>query len=132
MRDHRKLKTFHLADRLALAVYQSTRFFPREENFGLTSQVRRAAVSIASNIVEGCARHTEREYLRFLDTAYGSARELEYQLSLAKRLGYFSDPAEETVIALSVEVGRALHGLITAIRHPKAPAKEIAAEGRSA
>lgn len=132
MRDHRKLKTFHLADRLALAVYQSTRSFPREENFGLTSQTRRAAVSIACNIVEGCARHTEQEYLRFLDMAYGSSRELEYQLSLAKRLGYLDEHAMHHVVPLSEEVGRALHGLIRAIRFPKTPDKMIAAEGSSA
>ena len=132
MRDHHKLKTFHLADRLALTVYQSTRSFPRDENFGLTSQIRRAAVSVVSNIVEGCARHSEQEYLRFLDTAYGSARELEYQLSLAKRLGYLGDKADHQVLPLSVEVGRALHGLIRSIRSPRTPDNNIAAEGRSA
>ncbi len=77
MRDHTKLRAFQLADQVALAIYKYTRSFPREEIFGLTSQLRRAAVSIASTLVEGAARSSEAEYLRFLDTAYSSAREVE-------------------------------------------------------
>jgi hypothetical protein len=67
MRDPRKPRAFELADALALAVHRATQRFPREEQFGLTSQMRRAAVSAASNIVEGCARQSERDDLRFLD-----------------------------------------------------------------
>ena len=85
MRDHRRLKAFELADDLVLAIYKLTSSFPKDESFGLTSQLRRAAVSIATNIVEGCARSSEKDLLRFLDIAYGSAREVEYQLSLAHR-----------------------------------------------
>jgi len=88
MRDHTKLRAFELADQLAVAAYELTRLFPKDEQFGLTSQIRRAAVSTASSIVEGCARSTQADYVRFLEIAYGSARELEYQLSLASRLGY--------------------------------------------
>jgi len=75
MRDHRKLKAFELADGLVMAVYQATRSFPKDELFGLTSQLRRAAVSVAANIVEGCARDGEKEYLNFLNLAFGSLRE---------------------------------------------------------
>ena len=98
MRDHQKLKAFALADRLALAVYQHTADFPREEIFGLTAQLRRAAVSVPSNIVEGCARHSEADYLHFLDISYASRREVEYQLSLAVRLGYLATDARSRVV----------------------------------
>lgn len=68
-----------MADGVVMEVYRVTRGFPGEERFGLTSQVRRAAMSMASNIVEGCARNSEADYLRFLDMSYGSAKDLEYQ-----------------------------------------------------
>ncbi|MGH7180999.1 MAG: four helix bundle protein, partial [Nitrospiraceae bacterium] len=84
MRDHTRLRAFELADEVVLLVYQATAGFPKDELFGLTSQIRRAAVSVSSNIVEGCARDSEAEYLRFLNIAFGSLRELHYQLDLAK------------------------------------------------
>jgi four helix bundle protein len=117
MRDHTKLRAYELADQLALAVYQATRAFPREEQFGLTSQMRRAAVSVASNIVEGCARNSERDYLHFLDMAYGSARELQYQISLAHRLGLLDDGSFESLSSLSKETSKVLNGLIRSLRH---------------
>ena len=83
MRDHSRLRAFQLADELTVQVYRATHAFPKEEQFGLTSQMRRAAVSMASNIVEGCARKSEADYLHFLDMAYASAREVEYQVGLA-------------------------------------------------
>ena len=88
MRDHTKLRAFELADEVALLVYRITARFPKNEIYGLTSQMRRAAVSIPSNIVEGCARESQADYLRFLNVAFGSLRELHYQLSLSKRLGF--------------------------------------------
>ena len=87
MRDHKRLRAFEQADRLVRMIYRATAAFPKAEQFGLTSQIRRAAVSIATNIVEGCARSTETEYLRFLDIAYGSSKELEYQIGLSESLG---------------------------------------------
>jgi four helix bundle protein len=116
MRDHTKLRAFELADALAVQVYIVTRGFPKQEQFGLTAQVRRAAVSIASNIVEGCARHTEADYIRFLDMAYGSSREVGYQLSLAYRLGYIKLPDYETVDALCGETSKVLNGLLRSLR----------------
>lgn len=88
MRDHTKLRAFELADEVAVLIYRKTKEFPKEEIYGLTSQMRRAAVSVPSNIVEGCARSTETEYLRFLEIAFGSLRELHYQIGLSRRLGY--------------------------------------------
>jgi len=85
-RDHRKLRVFVRADELALRVYHATRGLPREERYGLQSQIRRAALSIPSNIVEGCARRTDKEYGRFINVAFGSAAETHYLLSVVRRL----------------------------------------------
>jgi len=68
MRDHNKLRAFELADELVLMIYSSTKQFPSEEKFGLTLQIRRAIISVTSNIVEGCARESQTEYHRFLET----------------------------------------------------------------
>jgi four helix bundle protein len=78
--------------------------------------MRRAAVSAASNIVEGCARHTESEYLRFLDISFGSSRELAYQISLASRLGFLPAPASVEVASIADETSKVLGGLIRSLR----------------
>jgi four helix bundle protein len=116
VRDHRKLRAFEVADELALAIYRVTKTFPRDEQFGLTSQMRRAAVSIASNIVEGSARRTEADYIRFLDMAHASARELEYQLSLAARLSYLSEADQQRLLPLADETNWILAELLRSIR----------------
>ena len=85
-RDHRKLRVFHDAHRLALAIYKHTKTFPRDEWFGLRQQMRKAAVSVATNIVEGNARRTTKEYCNFLNIALGSASELAYLLTLVVEL----------------------------------------------
>ena len=92
MRDHTKLRAFELADEMAVLIYKITKGFPKNEIYGLTSQMRRSGVSVPSNIVEGCARESQVEYLRFLEIAYGSLRELHYQFTLASRLGYVKEP----------------------------------------
>jgi len=112
MRDHYKLLAFEIADQLAVAVYVHSRDFPRSEQFGLTSQMRRAAVSVPSNIVEVCARNSLADYIRFLDIAYGSARELEYQVSLAHRLGILSDESFAVLRSKAEETSKVLNGLI--------------------
>jgi four helix bundle protein len=114
MRDHKKLRAFELADQLAMTTYKQTAKLPKDELFGLVSQMRRAAVSIASNIVEGCSRSSTVEYVRFLEVAYGSARELEYQISVAERL--YADCSTSEWPLLATETCKVLNGLIRAIR----------------
>ena len=116
MRDHTKLRAFELADEVAMLVYRVTAGFPKEESFGLTSQIRRAAVSVSSNIVEGCARDSEADYLRFLNIAFGSLRELHYQLNLSKRLGYLHSEDSSLIEPKVEETEKVLNGLIRALR----------------
>jgi four helix bundle protein len=85
-RDRRKLRVFQIADDLVVRVYHATRGLPVEERFGLQAQIRRAAISAASNLVEGCARRNTREYLQFVNVSLGSAAEARYLLSVAVRL----------------------------------------------
>ena len=116
MRDHTQLRAFELADEVAMSVYRATAGFPKEELFGLTSQIRRAAVSVPSNIVEGCARDSEADYLRFLKIAFGSLRELHYQLNLSKRLGFLLNEDSSLLELKVVETEKVLNGLICALR----------------
>jgi four helix bundle protein len=88
MRDFHKLQVWQKAHALVLEIYMVTREFPQSELYGLTSQLRRAAMSIPSNIAEGCGRNSENELLRFMVIAQGSTSEVEYQLLLAKDLGW--------------------------------------------
>ena len=118
MRDHTKLRAFILADELALIIYKLTTKFPKEEIFGLTSQMRRCAVSVPSNIVEGGARESQTEYFRFWEIAFSSLKELEYQFGLAYRLGYVAEISfNETELKLT-ETGKVLSALIRALRKP--------------
>ena len=86
MRDHTKLKVFAMADALVPEVYTRTRVLPAEERFGLQSQIRRSALSVPTNIVEGCTRQTPRDFARFLVIALGSANEARYLIDVATRV----------------------------------------------
>jgi len=91
MRDHTKLRAFELADEMVVLIYKITKGFPKDEIYGLISQMRRSGVSVPLNIVEGCSREGQAEYLRFLEIAFGSLREMHYQFTLACRLVYVKE-----------------------------------------
>jgi four helix bundle protein len=104
---------------LTLEVYRSTKTFPREETYGLVAQMRRAAVSVPSNIAEGKGRHSHRELTQFLLTARGSLLELETQALISERLGYLTKADAGELAKRSAEVGRLLNGLIHRFKDTK-------------
>jgi four helix bundle protein len=112
VKDFRELKVWHKAHALALAVYRITSRFPREEQFGLTSQLRRCSGSIGANLAEGCGRNGNPELSRFCSIAMGSASELEYHLLLARDLKLLSLEDHEEVSRQAIEVKRMLAVLI--------------------
>jgi four helix bundle protein len=105
MQDFKKLRVTERAMRLAVAVYGLTDAFPPSERYGLAAQMRRAAVSIGSNIAEGCGRRTNKELLNYLYTASGSGSELEFQLQLGERLG-FGEPGNRQAVTEELQVTR--------------------------
>jgi four helix bundle protein len=120
MQDTGNLVVAEYAHRLAVATYRHTESFPSAERFGITSQMRRAAVSVASNIAEGCGRRSNRELLQFLYMASGSASELTCQLRIAIDLS-FGDPASaENLLAETKRVAKMLTRLITHLRNQPA------------
>jgi four helix bundle protein len=112
---YRELITWQKAMDLVTVVYQSTKKYPKDEIFGLTSQTRRAAVSLPSNIAEGQGRRTTKDFLRFLAVALGSLCEVETQLLIGQRLGYLDEKSADDVLTLAAEVGRLLNGLMKSL-----------------
>jgi four helix bundle protein len=112
MKDFRSLKVWQKSHELALAVYKVTLSFPREEIYGLASQLRRAASSIPANIAEGCGCNGNREFARFLEIALRSASETEYHLLLARDLGYLDIRIYEELNNQATEVKRMLTGFL--------------------
>jgi four helix bundle protein len=115
VRDYTKIEAWKLADDLTVALYERTRDFPREEIYGLTSQLRRAAYSVPANIAEGSARETQKDYLHFLYIARGSLTETQYFIHLASRLGYLNPGEAEGLISQTKQAFACLHGLIKAV-----------------
>lgn len=105
------LRVWEEAMALAEQIYKVTEAFPKAEQYGLTSQMRRSAVSIASNIAEGCSRNTKGEYVQFIGIARGSAAELKTQLLLAKRIGFMDELTTEKVLVPLDSVARMLNAL---------------------
>lgn len=116
LRSFKDLAAWQKAMDLVESVYSLSRRFPSDERFGLTAQVRRAAISIPSNIAEGYARRGRADYVRFLDMARGSANEIETQLIAAARLGFLDNSAADGVMSLVGEVQRILMGLTKSLR----------------
>ncbi len=116
MKDFRELKVWVKAHRLALAVYKATISFPKQERFGLISQTRRATVSIAANIAEGCGRGGDADFSRFLQMAMGSASEVEYLLLLARDLGYLAVDRHGELEDQTTEVKRMLTAFIRRLK----------------
>jgi four helix bundle protein len=115
MRDYTKIEAWRLADDLTVALYEQTRSFPREEIYGLTSQLRRASYSVPANIVEGSSRESRKDYLHFLYIARGSLSETQYFIHLAHRLGYLSSQEAEALHIQTKSVFGCLHGLIKSV-----------------
>jgi four helix bundle protein len=116
IRSYRDLIVWQRAITLAEKVYETTRRFPKDELYGLTSKMRRAAVSIASNIAEGQGRNSRGELLQFLGHARGSLSELETQAVVAVRIGLLKADAEQQLAELTIEVGRLLNGLRSSLQ----------------
>jgi four helix bundle protein len=116
MRDFRELKVWEKSHQLTLAIYKATAKFPREELYGLTSQIRRSCSSIPANIAEGCGRGSEAELARFLQVAFGSASELEYHLLLAHDLSLLNGSDYDKLSGEVTEVKRMLTSFIQKLR----------------
>ena len=113
---HKKLDVWKKAIDLVQKIYELTKIFPKNEDFGLTNQMRRAAISVPSNISEGAARQTKKEFIQFLHMAQGSLSELDTQMEIAIRLGYLKEDHFSEVLSLTNDIDKMLTGLIKSLR----------------
>ena len=116
MKDFRNLTVWEKSHRLTLDIYVATKTFPKEELFGLTSQIRRASSSIPANIAEGCGKSTDPDFSRFLQIAFGSACEVEYHLILARDLNYLNQEGHVKINDELLAVKKMLASLISKIK----------------
>jgi len=124
-RNFKNIKAWQYADDLAVLVYAKTKSLPREELYGITSQLRRAVVSIPANIAEGANRAHKKEYLHFLSVAMGSMAETEYLLHLSRRLEYLEDDEYKKLEDLRKESARTLYGLINSVKEETKKTEEL-------
>jgi len=116
MKTHKDLDVWKLAVEFTTDIYRSTQVFPRHELYGLVSQLRRASISIASNIAEGAARHSTKEFIQFVYHALGSASEIETQLIVSKNLEYLDDTTYELLISKQTQLSKMLSGMIKSLK----------------
>jgi len=116
VRSYSDLIAWQKAVKLVTEIYRVSKRFPSEELFGLTSQLRRAAISIPSNIAEGQGRLGRKEFLHFLGNARGSLGEVETQIIIARNLDYLSEAEMNDIMELSAEAGRILNGLLSSLK----------------
>ncbi len=131
MRDYTKIEAWRLADDLTVAVYERTRSFPKEEIYGLTSQLRRASYSVPANIVEGASRQSKKDYLHFLYIARGSLSETQYFIHLAQRLHYLSSEEAGGLQQQTKITFACLHGLIRAVEKEAGKLSKLVATATS-
>ena len=117
MRPHRKLDVWNEAVAFVVDVYRVTRSFPKTEQYALADQLQRAAVSIPSNIAEGAARQTKKEFIQFLYIAQGSASEIDTQLEVARRLSYINESEKARLEHKLDTIGKMLTGLIKSLKN---------------
>jgi len=117
LKNYKELKVWQRSYQLCLKIYKVTKIFPKEERYGLTSQIRRSAVSIPSNIAEGYGRKTTADYIRYLYISYGSVCELETQILLSMDLGYIDSAIIEKIKDEIQQIERMLKGLIKSLEN---------------
>jgi four helix bundle protein len=119
MKDYRKLVVWERAHKLVLFVYKITRAFPKEEQYNLVSQIRRAAISTPTNIAEGCGAHSQPDFARYLQNAFGSMQEVQYLSFLSFELSYLDQEAYTVLEREVSEVKAMLNGLIRKVREKR-------------
>ena len=117
---YRDLKVWQKAMDLTVSCYKATQAFPADERFGLTAQIRRAAVSVASNIAEGYGRDSDGSFVQFLRVSQGSLKELETQVIVSERIGVLNSPSAQSLLSAADEIGRMLRGLINSLNNKSA------------